>query len=91
MLHKLPKRAARIITNSSYEVRSADIFKTMHWEPIENILNRREQVMTFMALQEMIPKCLTELFSNNRNYIYQKCYVCILVSVYVSYYMHMYI
>ena len=68
-LHKLQKRAARIITNSSYEV-------------IENILNRREQVMTFMALREMTPKYLTELFSscqnymyglrsNNRNYIYQ--------------------
>ena len=29
-LHKLQKRAVRIITKSSYEVRSADIFKSLH-------------------------------------------------------------
>ena len=51
-LYKLQKRAARIITSSSYEVRSADIFKTLHWETIENIFNRRQQLMTFMALGE---------------------------------------
>ena len=56
-LHIVQKRAARIITNSSYEV-------------IENILNRREQAMTFMALREMTPKYLTELFSSCQNDMY---------------------
>ena len=69
-LYKLQKRAARIITNSSYEVRSTDIFKTLHWEPIENTLNRRQQLMTFMALREMTPKYLTELFSTCQNDTY---------------------
>ena len=55
-LCKLQKRAARIITNSSYEVRSADVFKTLNWEQIENTFNRRQQLMTFMALREMTPK-----------------------------------
>ena len=52
-LYKLQKRAARIITTSSYEVRSADVFKTLNWEPIENTFNRRQQLMTFMALREI--------------------------------------
>ena len=69
-LYKLQKRAARIITGSSYEVRSTDIFKTLHWEPIENIFNRRQQLMTFMALREMTPKYLTELFSTCQNDTY---------------------
>ena len=37
-LYKLQEQLARIITSSSYEVRSADIFKTLHWEPTDNIL-----------------------------------------------------
>ena len=69
-LYKLQKRAARIITGSSYEVRSTDIFKTLHWETIENIFNRRQQLMTFMALREMTPKYLTELFSTCQNDTY---------------------
>jgi hypothetical protein len=40
-LYKMQKRAARVITGSSYEIRSSEIFERLGWEPIENILNLR--------------------------------------------------
>jgi hypothetical protein len=41
-LYKLQKRAARVITGSSYDIRSKEIFAHLEWEPIENILKKRE-------------------------------------------------
>ena len=35
-LQKLQNRAARIITKSDYEVRSADIFKNIGWKTLQN-------------------------------------------------------
>ncbi len=32
---KLQKRAARVITSSDYSIRSHQIFKTLHWQPIK--------------------------------------------------------
>ena len=46
-LYKLQKRAAPVITVSSYDIRSKEIFAHLEWEPIENILRKREISMTF--------------------------------------------
>ncbi len=43
----MQKRAARVITGSGYEIRSREIFERLGLEPIENILKKREIVMTF--------------------------------------------
>ena len=37
-LKKLQKRAARVITGSTYEIRSTEIFEKLGWERIEIIL-----------------------------------------------------
>ena len=49
-LYKMQKRAAREITVSSYEKRYREIFERLSWEPIENILKKREITMTFKAV-----------------------------------------
>ena len=49
-LYKLQKRAARVITGSSCEIRSTEIFENLGWERIEIILKKREHIMTFKAL-----------------------------------------
>ena len=41
-LFKLQKRAARIITNSDYSIRSTQIFETLQWQPIKTIFDKRE-------------------------------------------------
>jgi hypothetical protein len=58
-LLKMQKRAARIITGSTYEVKSKDIFNILHWEPIETTLKKREMITTFKALQlGQLPECM---------------------------------
>ena len=39
-LYKLQKRAARIITNSDYTIRSSTIFQKLNWKPIDLILKK---------------------------------------------------
>ena len=53
------KSTAIIITSSSNEVRTADIFKILQWEPIDNILYRRQQVMIFIHCK----KCSQNTFN----------------------------
>jgi hypothetical protein len=52
-LQKLQKRAARVITNSGYDIRSHEIFDNLKWEPIEATFTKREQIMTFKALKAL--------------------------------------
>jgi hypothetical protein len=47
-LHKLHKRAARVITGSNYEIKSTEIFEKLGWEKIEIIL--KKHIMTFKVL-----------------------------------------
>ena len=49
-LYKVQKRAARVITGSGYEIKSREIFECLGWEPIQNILKKREITMTFKAI-----------------------------------------
>ncbi len=49
-IYKMQKRAARIITNSNYEIRTKDIFRSLKWIPIEFTLRKREILMTFKAI-----------------------------------------
>ena len=44
-----------MITGSGYEIRSREIFERLGWEPIENILKKREIIMTFKAIQDEPP------------------------------------
>ena len=34
-LYKLQKRAARVITGASYEIRSSELFENLNWKPLE--------------------------------------------------------
>ena len=71
-LSKMQKRAARVITGSNYEIRSGEIFESLGWEPIENILKKREITMTFKAMQDKLPGYMSEMFLRfNHNDIYQ--------------------
>jgi hypothetical protein len=69
-LLRMQKGAARIITGSTYEVRSKDIFNILHWEPIETTLKKREVIMTFKALQGQLPECMTNIFKICLNDMY---------------------
>ena len=66
-LYKLQKRAARIITNSDYTIRSSDIFQKLSWKPLDLILKKRDLFMTFKAINGMLPEYITQLFHTCEN------------------------
>ncbi len=70
-LHKLHKRAARVITGSNYETRSTVIFEKLGWEKIEIILKKWEHIMTFKALRGETANYLSDLFVASHNDTYQ--------------------
>ena len=47
------------------------IFENLGWEPVENMLKKREITMTFKAIQDKLPGCMSEMFNFNHNDIYQ--------------------
>jgi hypothetical protein len=63
----LQKRAARIITNSDYTLRSSDTFQKLSWEPLDLILKKRYLFMTFKAINGMLPEYVTQLFHTCEN------------------------
>ena len=70
-LYKLQKRAARVITRSNYETRSAQIFQMLHWKPIKDILDKRDLIMIFKTLQGLASNYLRQLLNISNNNSYQ--------------------
>ena len=68
-LFKLQKRAARVITASTYEVRSTEIQENLDWITVEKNLKNRETIMSmpFKALTGKLPKYVVELFTKCEN------------------------
>ena len=62
-LSKLQKKAARVITGASCDVRSKEIFQKLDWIPIHESLSIQEKIVTFKALTANIisQKCLTSV------------------------------
>ena len=60
-----------MITGSTYEIRSTEIFEKLGWERIEIILKKREHIMTFKALRGDTPRYLSDLFVPSHNDMYQ--------------------
>lgn len=69
-LSKLQRRAARVITGQSYDIRSTEILESLNWLPIEDYLVKREVLMTFKALTNRQPKYVQDFFTTceNSNY-----------------------
>jgi hypothetical protein len=63
----LQKRAARIITNSDYTIRSSDTFQKLSWKPLDLILKKRYLFMTFKVINGMLPEYVTQLFHTCEN------------------------
>ena len=76
-LSKLQRRAARVITGQSYEVRSTQILESLNWIPIEDTLKKRETIMTFKALTNRLPHYAQNSLkiSENSNYSLSSNYV----------------
>ena len=64
-LHKLQNRAARIITNSSFDTPSRPLIAKLGWKTIEELIGNETKTTVFKSLNDLAPQYLCNLFTKN--------------------------
>ena len=64
-LQKLQNRAARIVTNSSFDTLSRPLIEKLGWRTIEQLISIELKTMVFKSLYEVAPQYLSSLFKRN--------------------------
>ena len=59
-LQKLQNRSARVITSSSYEIRSKDILKQLGWKKLSHRRLAHSATMMYRILNDQVPEYLQE-------------------------------
>ena len=62
-LQKLQNRAARIITNSSFDTPSRPLIAELGWQTIEELIDNESKIMVFKSLNDLAPQYLCNLFT----------------------------
>ena len=65
ILQKLQNRAARIVTNSSYDARADALIEKLNWPTISEIIKRETTNMVYKSLNGPLPMHLSNIFSRN--------------------------
>ena len=61
-LQKLQNRAARIVTNSSYDARADILIEKLNWPTISEIIKRETTTMVYRSLNGLVPMYLSNIF-----------------------------
>ena len=64
-LQKLQNRAARIVTNSSFDSPSRPLIERLGWKAIEQLISNESKTMVFKSLNGLAPQYLSSLFKRN--------------------------
>ena len=64
VLHKLQNRAARIVTNSSYDYASA-LIKLLNWPTVADMINIETACMVYKSINDLAPDCLSKMFTKS--------------------------
>ena len=64
-LQKLQNRAARIVTNSSFDTPSRPLIDRLGWGTIQQLISNESKTMVFKSLNELAPQYLSSLFKIN--------------------------
>ena len=62
---KLQKRAARIITNSSFDAPSRPLIELLGWKTVDELITGESKTMVFKSLNELAPQYLCDLCTRN--------------------------
>ena len=63
-LQKLQSRAARIVTNSSFDTPSNQLIVKLGWKTVNELIDIDSKTMVFKSLNELAPPYLRSLFRN---------------------------
>ena len=65
-LQKLQNRAARIVTNSSFDTPSNQLIEKLGWKTSNELIDIESKTMVFKSLSELAPPYLRSLFRKIR-------------------------
>ena len=65
MLQKLQNRAARIVTNSSYDAPAANLIEELKWPTVHDMIKRETATIVFKSISGLAPTYLSSLFTRN--------------------------
>ena len=68
VLQKLQNRAARIVTNSSYDSSASAWIKTLNWPTVVDMINFETACMVYKSINDLAPDYLSEMFTKNSAY-----------------------
>lgn len=66
-LQRVQNRAARIVTNASFDQNSKDILKSLHWLPVRARIMFKILVMVFRVIHKTAPVYLQQLFTRSQS------------------------
>ena len=64
-LQKLRNRAARIVSNSSYDTSATLLIKNLKWLTVTDMIKSETATMTYKATTSLAPSYLSNLFTKN--------------------------
>ena len=64
-LQKLQNRAARIVTNSSYDAPADALIQRLNWPDIAEIIKRETATIVYKSLNGLVPTYLSDIFLKN--------------------------
>ena len=65
VLQKLQNRAARLVTNSSYDASASPLLSKFQWPSIEDIINGETTTMVYKSTNKLAPIYLCNLLTKN--------------------------
>ena len=65
MLQKLQNRAARIVTNSSYDAPAANLIEELNWSTVHDVIKQETATIVFKSISGLAPTYLSILFTRN--------------------------
>ena len=65
MLQKLQNRAARIVTNSSYDAPAANLIKELKWPTVHDMIKQETANIVFKSIRGLAPTYLSTLFTRS--------------------------
>ena len=68
VLQKLQNRAARIVTNSSYDSSASALIKTLNWPTVADMIKVETACMVYKSINDLAQDYLSEMFTKNSEY-----------------------
>ena len=64
-LQKLQNRAARIITNSSFDASSKPLIQKLGWKTVNDMIKHESRTMVYKSINNKAPPYMSEMFTRN--------------------------